>query len=76
MSLVGPRPCLPSQLALIAARERVGLFDFRPGITGLAQVRNVDMSDIEALVKLEIEMMSSFSLKRYFALIFATVFGR
>jgi lipopolysaccharide/colanic/teichoic acid biosynthesis glycosyltransferase len=38
MSLVGPRPCLPSQHELIAARERLGVFAARPGITGLAQV--------------------------------------
>jgi O-antigen biosynthesis protein WbqP len=49
MSLVGPRPCLPSQTALIAARKRHGALDVRPGITGLAQVQGIDMSEPERL---------------------------
>jgi O-antigen biosynthesis protein WbqP len=44
MSLVGPRPCLPTQHELIEARRRRGVFALRPGITGLAQVRGIDMS--------------------------------
>src|SRR3954467_4805891 len=43
MSLVGPRPCLPSQTALVEARRRLGVLEVRPGITGLAQVNGVDM---------------------------------
>lgn len=38
MSLVGPRPALPSQHDLLELRRRNGVADFRPGITGLAQV--------------------------------------
>lgn len=38
MSLVGPRPALPSQHDLLALRRRHGVLRFRPGITGLAQV--------------------------------------
>jgi len=34
MSLVGPRPCLPNQDELIAERQRRGVFEVRPGITG------------------------------------------
>jgi O-antigen biosynthesis protein WbqP len=44
MSLVGPRPCLPTQGELIEARRRRGYFALRPGITGIAQVRGIDMS--------------------------------
>ena len=38
MSLVGPRPCLFNQTELIAERHIRGVFEVRPGITGLAQV--------------------------------------
>src|SRR5690606_33878575 len=44
ISIVGPRPCLPSQEALVAERRRLGVLALRPGITGLAQVRGIDMS--------------------------------
>jgi O-antigen biosynthesis protein WbqP len=44
MSLVGPRPCLPSQHELINERLKLGIYDAKPGITGYAQVRGIDMS--------------------------------
>lgn len=50
MSIVGPRPCLPNQDNLIALRQRLGIFRYRPGITGLAQVKGIDMSDVQVLV--------------------------
>ena len=45
MSLVGPRPCLPSQQDLIDRRQGLNVYSVRPGITGLAQIRAIDMSD-------------------------------
>jgi O-antigen biosynthesis protein WbqP len=47
MSLVGPRPCLPTQKELIERRRALGVYKLRPGITGLAQVEGIDMSDPE-----------------------------
>ena len=45
MSLVGPRPCLPNQKLLVEARQVRGVLGVKPGITGLAQTRGIDMSD-------------------------------
>ena len=45
MSLVGPRPCLPTQHELIREREAKGVYQIRPGITGLAQANGIDMSN-------------------------------
>ena len=45
MTLVGPRPCLPSQAELVARRADRKVLDLKPGITGLAQVKEIDMSD-------------------------------
>lgn len=53
MSLVGPRPCLPSQQVLIAERERRGLYAFAPGVTGPAQILGIDMSDPVLLAETE-----------------------
>lgn len=50
MSLVGPRPCLPSQERLVRARSEAGILELKPGITGWAQINDVDMSDIDRLV--------------------------
>ncbi len=46
MSLVGPRPPLPSQLELVEYRRQSGALNVYPGLTGLAQVNSFDgMSD-------------------------------
>lgn len=75
MSLVGPRPCLPSQSALIAARDRRGVFAVRPGITGLAQVRGIDMSDPERLAAVDQQYVETASMAGDLKLIAATIFG-
>jgi lipopolysaccharide/colanic/teichoic acid biosynthesis glycosyltransferase len=53
MSLVGPRPCLPIQRELIYERQKRGVFDLRPGMTGLAQVHGIDMSQPERLAEVD-----------------------
>jgi lipopolysaccharide/colanic/teichoic acid biosynthesis glycosyltransferase len=75
MSLVGPRPGLFNQEELTKAREGEGVFDVRPGITGLAQVNDIDMSTPELLAKTDARMISEMSLNNYFKYIFQTVLG-
>ena len=76
MSLVGPRPCLFNQQDLIAARATRGVFDARPGITGLAQIQGIDMSTPELLAKTDAEMLRQMSLFNYFRYIFLTILGK
>lgn len=75
MSLVGPRPCLPNQIELIQARQKVGVFSVRPGITGLAQIQGIDMSAPDLLAKTDAEMIRTISLFNYFKCILRTVCG-
>jgi len=51
ISLIGPRPCLPSQSVLVEKRRQLGVFDIKPGISGLAQIQDIDMSTPERLAK-------------------------
>jgi O-antigen biosynthesis protein WbqP len=76
MSLVGPRPCMPSQAELVEARRRRGVFAVRPGITGLAQVRGIDMSDANRLAEVDAEYVRSQSLQGDLRLIIATLRGQ
>ena len=76
MSLVGPRPCLPSQDELIVARERYKIFEVRPGITGLAQISRVDMSSPILLSKLDALMIERMNFATYFSYIFLTILGK
>ena len=76
MSLVGPRPGLPSQGALIKARAMRGVYSVKPGITGLAQITGIDMSTPELLARTDAQMIARMSLKDYFCFIFLTVIGK
>lgn len=75
MSLVGPRPCLPTQKELIENRTQRSVHAGRPGITGLAQVNNIDMSTPKKLAKVDALMLGNMSTCFYFSLIIQTVFG-
>ena len=76
MSLVGPRPCLPSQTDLVEARRKLGVLEVRPGITGLAQVNGVDMSDANRLAEIDARYVRTQSLSIDLKLIWATLRGR
>nr|WP_232848882.1 sugar transferase [Amphritea pacifica] len=76
MSLVGPRPGLFNQHELTAAREKLGIYTVRPGITGLAQVSGIDMSTPELLAKVDKQMIETLSLKSYFHYIVLTALGK
>lgn len=45
MSLVGPRPLIPSEKDMHVLRKKLGVYSARPGITGLAQVCGRDRLD-------------------------------
>lgn len=76
MSLVGPRPCLFNQDELIAERENRGVLAARPGITGLAQINNIDMSTPRLLAETDQKMLENLTLGAYFKYIFMTVAGK
>lgn len=76
MSLVGPRPCLFNQEELIAERESRGVLNARPGITGLAQVNDIDMSTPRLLAETDQKMLQNLTVGAYFKYIFMTVAGK
>ena len=75
MSLVGPRPCLFIQTELIGARDALGVFDVLPGITGLAQINGIDMSDPERLAEWDKKMIKKQTIAGYFECLFRTFMG-
>ena len=74
MSLVGPRPNLLNHLELIREREMLGVYKVRPGITGLAQIKKIDMSNPKFLAKTDFEMIENFKIFTYFKLILSTFY--
>ena len=75
MSLVGPRPNLFNQDELIKERATLGVYDVLPGVTGLAQVQNIDMSTPALLAKTDKQMIDTLNIKDYFKYIIMTVTG-
>ena len=76
MSFVGPRPNLYNQQELINERNNRGVYEVRPGITGLAKINKIDMSTPQLLAETDAKMIAEMTVSNYFKYIFLTVFGK
>lgn len=76
MSLVGPRPGLFNQDELTRERALREVFKVRPGITGLAQISEIDMSTPELLAETDQRMLQHLTLRAYFKYILLTISGK
>ena len=72
MSIVGPRPALWNQFDLIEEREKYGVHQVRPGLTGWAQVNGRDELEIPVKAKLDGEYIEKFGLMMDIRCFFAT----
>ena len=61
MSLIGPRPVICEELELIGLRDRLGVYDIRPGMTGLAQVRGRDSVSVRRKAAYDAQYMEHMS---------------
>tara|TARA_B100000963_G_scaffold78022_1_gene66065 strand:- start:35033 stop:35629 length:597 start_codon:yes stop_codon:yes gene_type:complete len=75
INLVGPRPGLPNQIDLKKYREKFNIYDFKPGITGLAQVLGYDMSDPKLLAMIDNLYIKQKNTKLDITIFFATFFS-
>lgn len=75
MAVVGPRPSLPSQRKLVVARLKSGVLRVRPGITGLAQVGRVDMSNLDRLLEVDLDYVNSQTFLLNVKILIATPLG-
>lgn len=53
MAVIGPRPALWNQFDLIEERDKYGVNDVRPGLTGWAQIHGRDELEIEQKANLD-----------------------
>jgi lipopolysaccharide/colanic/teichoic acid biosynthesis glycosyltransferase len=61
MSLVGPRPPIPYELAAYQTWHRRRLLEVKPGVTGLWQVTGRSTVDFDAMVRLDLRYATSWS---------------
>ena len=76
ISLIGPRPCLPVQRALIEERRKRGVLRLKPGISGLSQVNGIDMSEPVRLAKHDARYLAMQSLLLDLKIALETILGR
>lgn len=75
MSLVGPRPCLINQKELIVERYKRGVYKVLPGITGLSQLKGINMSTPVLLAKTDRSMIKKMNSMNYLYYILLTIFS-
>jgi O-antigen biosynthesis protein WbqP len=76
MSLVGPRPNLFNQEELISERDKRGVYDVVPGITGEAQINKIDMSTPQLLAETDAIMTQNLTFQKYIYYILVTLLGK
>ena len=75
MSLIGPRPLYIDFNQHYKEKHRIRLF-IKPGLTGLAQIKGIDMSIPENLAKIDAFMISNLNHKNYFKYLLLTLYGK
>lgn len=73
MSIVGPRPALPSQSDLLAMRAAKGVQRLKPGLTGLAQVNAYDGMPEAEKVEWDVRYASRVSSRSDLAVVLRTI---
>jgi len=73
MSLIGYRPAIKAQEWLNSERERLGISQYKPGLTGLAQVRMRDGATDKDKINAELEYFGSITLLGDLSILVTTV---
>lgn len=76
LSLIGPCACLPVQEVLLAERHARGMLAVWPGISGLAQIEGIDMSNPVQLAKRDADYIVLQSIFFDTKIVLATATGR
>ena len=74
INIVGPRPGLVGHNELLNARSLKNIYAVKPGITGLAQIFEYDMSDPERLAEIDEKYIVNKSLFLDLCIILGTFF--
>lgn len=73
MSLVGPRPLIAQEYEMHAMRMRFGVYNVRPGLTGLAQINGRDRVDAAAKIHWDVRYLKEFGFRTDCKVLLATI---
>ena len=73
MSLIGPRPLIAEEEAVHRLRMEKGVYDIRPGITGLAQISGRDLISDSEKAELDAKYVESIGFASDFGILFKTL---
>lgn len=73
MSLIGPRPLISDEYEMHMMRTRFGIYNIRPGITGLAQVNGRDLMDANEKIHWDMKYVREFGFKTDWNILMTTI---
>ncbi len=73
MSLIGPRPLVPEESDIRQLRRRMGVYQLRPGLSGLAQVHGRDRLDAAAKAAYDQAYLESLCFRQDVSIFLLTV---
>lgn len=73
MSLIGPRPLISDEYEMHMMRTQFGVYNIRPGITGLAQVNGRDLMDANEKIHWDMKYVREFGLKTDWNILMTTI---
>lgn len=73
MSLIGPRPLISDEYEMHIMRTRFGVYNIRPGITGLAQVNGRDLMEPEEKIHWDVRYLREFGFKTDLNVLLTTI---
>ena len=73
MSLIGPRPLIAEERLVHSLRMETGVYDVRPGITGLAQISGRDLVSDREKAELDAKYVEGIGFATDFGILFKTL---
>jgi len=73
MSIIGPRPLIAEESRIHELRMQFGVYQTRPGITGLAQINGRNNISVSGKVRWEVKYLENYGFKEDFRILFSTI---
>lgn len=73
MSIIGPRPLIAEESRIHELRMNYGVYQTRPGITGLAQINGRNNISVTDKVRWEVKYLEGYGFKQDMQILFSTI---